>query len=281
MSALFPRRARDPLVERMLSVAGNQVGVRGTDSRGDGVVLSTVFAGTLTPERRALLARAGTHIAAGHRLRRSLAGRSWREAAEAVFDAAGRLEHVAVRDDWRAEAAADAAVAGRRRAADDVDLLARTLTDRARRVRDAVGPLRRASPARALELWRGLFDGRWSLVAHADSDGKRFLVAMRNPPGVHDQAALGRRERQVAQLLIDGCSLKQVSYELGLAPSTVSGHVKTTLRKLRLGDVGELVALGQHLGGPGAHAATGRASGPKPTKTTKPTNPTKPTKPKR
>ncbi len=44
-------------------------------------------------------------------------------------------------------------------------------TERAR------GALRNADPDQALQLWRGLVDGRWSLIEQFSSDGRRFLVA--------------------------------------------------------------------------------------------------------
>jgi DNA-binding NarL/FixJ family response regulator len=107
----------------------------------------------------------------------------------------------------------------------------------------ALGPLRRVSPERALSLWRGLFDGRWSLVAQEDRDGKRFLLAIPNPPHARARATLTRREQQVTALLCQGWSAKQVSYELGLGRSTVSGHLRSALNKLHLRNLSELLAL--------------------------------------
>ena len=40
----------------------------------------------------------------------------------------------------------------------------------------------RADPDCALALWEGLVAGRWSLVDHFESDGKRFVVAHKNDP---------------------------------------------------------------------------------------------------
>jgi len=108
-----------------------------------------------------------------------------------------------------------------------------------------LGRLRALSPARALALWRGLFDGRWSLVAHTDRDGKRFLLAFKNPPQVRKQAGLSHRERQIISLLALGATFKQACYELGLAPATVSTHLKSALHKLRMRDVRELATLAE------------------------------------
>jgi len=53
----------------------------------------------------------------------------------------------------------------------------------------------------AMENWRGLVDGRWSLVDRFDSDGKRFVVAVKNDPEARDPRGLSRREQQVSELV--------------------------------------------------------------------------------
>jgi DNA-binding CsgD family transcriptional regulator len=75
-----------------------------------------------------------------------------------------------------------------------------------------------------------------------DTDGKRFVLARRNRPGVRDLGALTVRERQVATYAACGFSLKHVGYALGLSVPTVSQHLKAALRKLRLASRAELVA---------------------------------------
>jgi DNA-binding CsgD family transcriptional regulator len=236
LRALFPRR-REAFMDGFLKAAGNQMGVRGTDESGTGIVLACPWSSQRPPTlRRPLFERLGTHLAAAYRLRRALGQQPSLDVAEAVFTAAGRLEHLAVGEDWQRDRAEDR---GRARP----DSVTRLLIDRGRKVKTALGPIRRVSAARALSLWKGLFDGRWSLVTHSDRDGKRLLLAFRNPPGVRDDNALNTREQQVVGLLCQGCSSKQVAYELGLAPSTISGHLKAALGKLRLRNVGQLLAL--------------------------------------
>jgi DNA-binding CsgD family transcriptional regulator len=243
MTDLFPRHRRQDFMDGFIRAAGDQMGIRGTAADGSGVSVGCPWPRPSLPaQRRDLFARLGTHLAAAYRLRQALAGDRSLSAAEAVLTSVGRLEHLAVSEDWEQESAEDGAARGSRKASGR-DALARLLTDRGRRVREALGPARRVSATRALSLWRGLFDGRWSLVAHTDRDGKRLLLAFRNPPGVRSEAALTWRERQVTALLCQGCSLKLVSYELGLAPSTVSEHLAKALRKLRLRDRAELDAL--------------------------------------
>jgi hypothetical protein len=75
----------------------------------------------------------------------------------------------------------------------------------------------RSDPIAALELWQGLLAGRWSLVEHFDSDGKRFMLARRNAPDFPDPAALTQRQRQVLFYVSLGLSNKETAYALGLA----------------------------------------------------------------
>jgi hypothetical protein len=76
---------------------------------------------------------------------------------------------------------------------DDGDI--ETLREATRRVIRAKGA-ERNDPAQALDLWRGLVDGRWSLVDHFDERGRRFLVARRNDPEGPPVPGLSHRERQ-------------------------------------------------------------------------------------
>jgi DNA-binding CsgD family transcriptional regulator len=165
------------------------------------------------------------HVAAGLRLRRAFAGERRHRAAEsahAILDDKGALVHVST----------DAA--GRRQEQSLVDAARRLVV--ARRVRHS-------SPEEAVELWRALILGRWSLVDHRDTDGKRFLLARPNPVGVDEPAALSERERGAAALFALLGSAKLVAYELGLAPSTISELLKSACRKLGCRNRAELASL--------------------------------------
>lgn len=123
--------------------------------------------------------------------------------------------------------------------------------------RDRRGPFRRAAMAvdrarttsvasdaqTALDLWRGLFEGRWSIFDLFDTDGRRFLVAHENAPEVASDARLTRRERQVIELVASGNADPLVAYILGLSISTVRTHLRRALHKLRLRSSPELVEL--------------------------------------
>jgi DNA-binding CsgD family transcriptional regulator len=72
------------------------------------------------------------------------------------------------------------------------------------------------------------------LVDRFESDGKRFVLAIRNPPQLTDPRALTERERQVAHLVAQGTSNKMIAYSLGISESTVATQLARALRKLGL-----------------------------------------------
>jgi DNA-binding NarL/FixJ family response regulator len=161
---------------------------------------------------RRLLEQLAAHVGAGARL---LFARMRGEAVdepEAVLDAAGRLHSA------RGPAASAPARAALRRAA--------LACDRAR------GGLRRSAPADAVALWTALVAGRWSLVDHFDSDGRRFLLARRNEPTTFPRPPLTTREAQIVRLAAEGRANKLIAYELGLSVGTVSTHLARARAKL-------------------------------------------------
>lgn len=116
------------------------------------------------------------------------------------------------------------------------------LREAARQLDRARGPMRREDGDGALELWRGLVDGRWSLLDRFESDGRRYVVAVRNEPPFRDPRGLTPRQRHVAHLVSMGHSNKEVAYALGLSASAVSTHVSAVLRRLGLRRREQLVA---------------------------------------
>jgi DNA-binding NarL/FixJ family response regulator len=96
----------------------------------------------------------------------------------------------------------------------------------------ARGPLGRKDPSEALDLWRALVLGRYSLVDRYERDGRRFVVAYENSPGLLDPRALTGRESAVAGLLALALPDKQIAYELGISEGTVRAHVHAILVKL-------------------------------------------------
>lgn len=175
--------------------------------------------------------RVAAHLAAATQLRRSLADSARTSLADAsaiVDPIAGNVVHAKgfARDNLAAIRAAAAAV------------------DRARTREFA------ADAARALSLWRGLFDGQWTVFDVFDTDGRRFIVAHENAPEVAADLRLTRRERQVAELVARGNSDTLTSYILGLSISTVRTHLTRALRKLRMRSSRQLTDVAAQLLGP-------------------------------
>jgi DNA-binding CsgD family transcriptional regulator len=226
MSSVFRRVAPTPaVVEVVNSVPLNDaVGVRGHNPSGTGFLITapSIERYALTPRTRAALGRVAVHLAAALRIRRVTEGPAVDAGADAVFSQRGKLEHLATPD----------VSSGHRKALGSA-VEHRLLGQR----------IRRTEPERALELWRALVAGRWSLVNHADRDGKRFILARRNDPLLERPTALDATERLVALFTSWGHSNKLVAYELGLSSAATSETLKRALRKLRLRSRAELVRI--------------------------------------
>jgi DNA-binding CsgD family transcriptional regulator len=170
----------------------------------------------LSSGQRAMFHMLSAHLKSGLRLRRRLVRKSNQvELPEqgAVLDASARV----------VEAAGDAQADGAR---EELSRMARQI-DRART--QASG-----RDEEALEVWQGLVDGRWSLVEQFDADGKRFMLAHRNPEGVLDPRGLSDMECRVLALALRGYSNKLVGYHLGISESTASSHLARGMAKLNI-----------------------------------------------
>ena len=164
------------------------------------------------------------HLGAGLRLR-AVAHRLRLDAepVEAILDSGGKLH------DARREATSTSARA-----------LLRDAVCRIERARTASG---RSDPDAAMESWEGLVDGRWSLVDRFDTDGRRFVVAVKNDPAHPDPRGLTAREREVAEFVGLGRSTKQISYTLGVSLSAVTNLTAQAQDKLGLSSRAELAAF--------------------------------------
>jgi DNA-binding CsgD family transcriptional regulator len=130
-----------------------------------------------------------------------------------------------------------------------------SLGEAVRLMEKARGGLRRAAPDEALRLWQGLVDGTWSLVEHHEADGKRYLLARRNHPGVREPTALTRQERSVLAFAAMGHQNKYIGYLLGISPSSVSVLLHSAQRKLGLASRATLIRTFAAVGDPGREAA--------------------------
>lgn len=192
--------------------------VSGIDIQGNGFIVGIDFARSAgDAERRALeaLSLAARHVGAAWRLRRAITiadDRSDAGALEAVLEPSGRLVHA---EGLRLDQDMRTTLAGATRA----------LTQRRDRSHD---------PLARLLAQRVLVAGRWSLIDHTDTDGRRLVLARVNDPQAPAAvlSMLSHRERQVAMWLALGATLKEIAYELGLAVSTVHGCEQRARRKL-------------------------------------------------
>jgi DNA-binding CsgD family transcriptional regulator len=152
----------------------------------------------------------GTHLAIGFRLRHALT----------KLDAGGLPKLEAPRQEIKAS---------------------RTLRNAAVVVDGAGGRMSEADEGMALRLWQSLAGGGCSLLDLFDVGGRRYVIAVCNPPGVNDPHRLTKREAEVAEYAALGESGKQIGFRLGLSTSRVSGVLHDVKRKLRVHTQAELV----------------------------------------
>lgn len=157
-----------------------------------------------------LLLSLGEHVSTGLRLQRVLHGPTLEDPAiEAIFEPGGRARRAA-------------GMARMRSALEHLRELVRA--------RD-----RRTGDRDEGSAWEAVVAGRWSLVDRFDSDGRRYVVAYRNPPGLLDPRRLTAREEAVTTLAAVGRSNAEMAAALSLPESEVSELLKTALVKLGLG----------------------------------------------
>ena len=172
----------------------------------------------------------GAHLVSGFRLRRGL--------VEQEHEA---IEHSPLPD--RAEAVLDP------KSFEVTDAIGRAkiggagkcLREAAIQIDRARGRLRRRDPEQALQIWKSLVDGRWSMVDWFDSDGRRFVLAHPNQPPMKDPRGLTERESQVCTYAALGETNKLISYRLGISQSTVSSTLRSAMRKLGVQNRAQLV----------------------------------------
>jgi len=198
------------------------------DGRGASVAIFLPVETRLEPDERERWKMLGAHLTAGYRVRGAVASMNSDPTplpcgADAVVDPTT----------FRVM---DAAGCGKDQS------LARTLRDSARRVDRSRGRLRKTNPDEALETWQALVRGRWSMLDWFDSDGRRFVLGIPNPPALGDPRGLTEREHQVATYAALGETGKLIGYRLGLSKATVSNALDSAMRKLSAKTQPELVA---------------------------------------
>lgn len=165
--------------------------------------------------------RVSSHLGAAWRLRSRLVGQH--EEGEAILAPSGAVEH----------ATADAKAPSAR------ETLRAAVRNRERALASSIGKLSREP----LDLWKGLVEGRWSLVDRFDSDGRRYVVAHANRLAAPGPRALTDRERDVAAMAAVGAPLKVIAYELGLSIPRVSNLLTAALRRIGAASRAELARI--------------------------------------
>jgi DNA-binding CsgD family transcriptional regulator len=184
-------------------------------------------------------ARIAAHLAAGARIRRRLQNVAALPPVEAVVAPDGKVLHA------EGAATAPGAVERLRHAVLGVEA--------ARSRRDPPDALER------LNGWRGLVNGRWSLLDQFESDGRRFVVARENVPQPPGPGAFTTRERQVVGYAALGHDNKIIAYDLGIAHATVKVLMARAAAKLGVHSRAEVIsaylaACGNSPGAPAASA---------------------------
>jgi DNA-binding CsgD family transcriptional regulator len=200
------------------------LGLSASDPNGVGVHINVPLpeASRLTPKVRERWQMLGAHIASAFRLRQGLKMLA-EDSSHAPTDLPRNAEAVLDLENFRVVGQADCAEANH---------VLKTLRGAARSVDRARGALRREDPQKALEIWKSLIGGRWTMVDWFDTDGRRFALAIPNSPKLGDPRGLTEQESQVVNYLLLGDTSKLIAYRLGLSASRVSGLLRSAMRKL-------------------------------------------------
>ena len=201
-------------------------GVKCSSGAGSGVIFAVALGEcrNSTAQERKLWSQVAAHLGAGLRLRK-LAQELSLDASlvEAVFDPRAYLH------DARGPA---------------VDTKARdTLRQAVRGIERSRTTTGDDNPDAALDNWQGLVNGRWSLVDYFDTDGKRFIIAIKNDPAHPDPRGLTQGERQMAEYIGAGYATKEIAYALGVSNAAVNNAVARIQDKLCLSSRAEVASF--------------------------------------
>lgn len=166
----------------------------------------------------------------------------WPELGEALYDRAGTLIHRNREFSRQLEASHSALVLERA-----ADRMARAL---AMLLAPGV-PVEGACLRQEIRL-----AGRRCVLTASAENGRSILVSIEPAPAAAESPALARygltdREYEVACLVSQGASNKEVAAELGISEKTSRKHTDAVLRKLGVNSRGKIAPLLMAAGGPG------------------------------
>jgi DNA-binding CsgD family transcriptional regulator len=166
------------------------------------------------------------HIGAVYDLRQRLRDNSFDEAGVVWFDTSGNCvaEGPAVYDDIR-ERLRDAVLA--REAARKADTVSKRVD------------LER--------YWANVISGRWAILDHFDTDGKRFVIALPVSKYGNRLRGMSNRELETLRMLGEGMSNKAIAAALFVSESAISTHLGNVYQKLGIHDRVTVVQLVQAL----------------------------------
>jgi DNA-binding CsgD family transcriptional regulator len=203
-----------------------------TDGRGILILAPTPKVVQLSKAERARWEMMSAHVASGVRLRNALTKAGAEDesrsdmphGAEAVIDPSNFQVSDALSDARTAESL-------------------KQLREAAVRMDNARVSGRKADQTdKALAEWWALLRGRWSLVDWFDTDDRRYVLALPNPPQVPNPRGLTEQEGQVISFAALGDSHKFIAYRLGLSRSRVTHLLASGMRKLGIKTQAQLVA---------------------------------------
>ena len=188
---------------------------------------------------RSMFEMLAAHLSAGLRIRKALADVDFAkvsdgESVDLPMGADAVLEPSTLNVSHAGDDARDASSLSALRAA-------------AQRFERARGKLRKVNPEKALEIWRALVRGRWSMVDWFDTDNRRYILALPNPPRISDPRGLTQRESQVVAYAALGHTHKIIGYRLGVSRATATNALRSAMRKLGVKTQAQLVERFQAL----------------------------------
>jgi DNA-binding CsgD family transcriptional regulator len=97
------------------------------------------------------------------------------------------------------------------------------------------------SPGDRFGMWKHLVKTGWPMLDSFDSNGRRYVLAVRPDQHVDDPRALTKRENQVAAHAALGEKHKVIADKLGISRTRVTAHLGAIKRKLGVRSHAELV----------------------------------------